>query len=1050
MKKNRTLISALAGWLALSFPAHADGAEGTQANAPKPDETITLSPFEVRTDKDTGYIATNTLAGSRLNTRLVDTPASISVMTKDFLNDIGALSVSQAMEYALSAGNDIGGGGAQLGASTGNGLIQNDFNFQIRGYRGATQTRDYFPTLLDADAFNIDRVEVARGPNSLLFGIGGPGGIVNTTPKRAETNRNFGEATLRGGSWARRRAALDVNRSLLRGKLGARLNLLFQRADGYHDFQSDNQERGALALTWRPTDSTTVRAGGEIGRLHQNRARPWAASDNYARWFANGRRTFAFGTPQSPAGTLAPIPSTTIDENYSQQFTSAGSGAPLNGLPARTDLDGIPGIESRSRGTGIYSLFMDGPLAGKTLYTGTRAEGAVYYRISAGYDNAAGYNTAFPVTDESVYPRRANISGPGQYGEVDYHTVGVTVEQRVGQSLFLEAAVNRTTREFLNRTTLGFSSIRVIYDVTSQLPTFRNDFTYDATPGGPTTTGQGVGALNFAQRVANPLVGQMLVLYNPSYYKQETTRDDARLSASYKFDLGRAGSHTLLAFASRAESDGDRRDFADGNVDPGRATPSQFTNIPVRVRHVNVFSPSLAERGIPDPWNDPRPASSVIYGAPNERFTPGFVASGRSHSLVKNDSAAVAAHSAFFNRSLLTTFGGRRDRIRVFNDGPVIRDALTQAVTGLTPATRAAVDQSGNTYSVGAVFHVPWVKGVSVFGNKSTNFRDQSGAQRFEDEALRLQREIGPLEGEGRDYGLKFGFLDGRINATLTRFEVAQTNAAGGFDGNVTNYINAIWTTIQNNGPNTLQTDAQNPQGHRVGGSDTRAQKSTGWELELTANPTRGWRVSFNLSKSENVVSGIGENVGAYLQKHRAEWQAKSSLNYNTSASPGFLGNNTVGALITGLDGILAFAKSGNNLTEVNIRPWNANGFTAYRFDEGRLKGLTIGGGVNHRGKAVVGVKAPTSPTQADQSVQVFMGNAYYLVNGMIGYDLKLRGKYGVRFQLNVENLLDNGELQVLSSNYGISQPPLDTGTVNKWYYHLEPRRYSLSSTFSF
>ena len=615
------------------------------------------------------------------------------------------------------------------------------------------------------------------------------------------------------------------------------MNLMHQRADGYHDFESDDQERGALALTWRPTDSTTIRAGGEIGHLHQNRVRPWAAGNNFGKWQANGARMFAFGTPESPAGTLAPNPSSAIDERYSQQFTSTGSGAPVNGLPARTDLDGIPGIEQRTGQTGTYNLFMDGPLAGRTLYLGTRAQGARYYRTSTGYGNAAGFNTPFPITDESVYPRTGNIAGPGQNVEIDYHTVGVTIEQRVGQSLFLEAAVNRTTREFLNRSVLGFASISVQYDATSQLPTFSSDFTYNATPGGPTTTGQGLGALNFAQLVPNPLAGQMLVSYNPSYYKHENTLDDARISASYSLDLGRAGNHTLLAFVSRAESETDRRDFAIGNVDPARAVANQFTNVPVRVRHVDVFSANLADRGIPDPWNDPLPMSNVVHGAPNERFMPGFLPNNRSHSRVRIDSGAAAAHSTFFNRSLITTFGVRRDRIKVYNDGPVIRDVATQVVTGITPATRAAVDQSGNTYSVGAVFHLPWVKGVSVFGNKSTNFRDQSGAQRFEDEALRPQRELGPLEGEGRDYGLKFGFLDGRINAVLTRFEVAQTNAAVGFDGNVSAYINAIWTTIQNNGPNTLQTDAQNPQGHHVGGSDTRAQESTGWELELTANP---------------------------------------------------------------------------------------------------------------------------------------------------------------------------------------------------------------------
>ncbi len=1053
MKPRNALAALGASFFAALAPAQTVTPPPVASTA-QADTPVALSPFEVRTDRDTGYIATNTLAGSRLNTRLVDTPASISVMTRDFLNDIGAVDVKTAMEYALSAGNDIGGGGSQLGASTGNGLVGNEFNFQIRGFRAATQTRDYFPTLLDADSFNIDRVEVARGPNSLLFGIGGPGGIINSTPKRADPARDFGEVSLRVASWDHRRAAVDLNRTLLKGRLALRLNAVHQDADGFHDFEADDRRRGALALTWRPGDATTVRVGGELGHLHQNRVRPWSAGDSFSKWAANGRRMFAFGTPESPAGNLRPGFTGAVDENYTQVYSSAGSGAPVNGLPARTDLDGIPNIEQRTGQTGSYNLFMDGPLAGKTLFLGTRAQGARYYRTSSGYGNAAGFNTPFPVKDESIYPRRANVAGPGQFTETDYHTVGVAIEQRVGRSLFLEAAVNRTQRDLLSRTVLGFSGISVIYDATSLLPTFTSDFTYNATPGGPATTGQGVGALNFAQHVPNPLAGQMLLLYNPSYSRQSNRLDDLRLSASYKLDLARLGSHTFLGFASRARTDTRRRDYATGNVDPARIASNHFTNVPQRVRHVDVFSPNLADRGIPDPWKDPAPTSNVIYGAPNERFTPGFVLNGMSHAQNRIDSAAVAAHSTFFRGHLITTAGGRRDRIRVYNDGPLVRDPSTQAVTGLTPASLAGVDVSGNTFSLGAVLHVPRVKGLSAFANKSTNFRDQSGSQRFEDLEIRRTLALGPLEGEGRDFGLKLGLLDGKINATLTRFDVAQRNAAVGTDGNVASYINAIWTTLQNGGPNTVQTDAQNPQGHRVGGSDTRSQKSKGYELELTANLTRGWRATFNISKSENVVDGLGENVTAYVEKHRATWLAQRALSYNTSAAPGFLTNaggaNTIGALVTGLDGILAFVKSGNNQTEVNIRPWNANGFTAYRFSEGRLKGLTLGGGVNYRGKAVVGVKAPLTPTQADQSVQVFMGNAYYLVNAMVGYDLKLLGKHVVRLQLNVDNLLDNDELQVLSSNYGISQPPLDTGTINKWYYHFEPRRFSLSATYRF
>src|SRR5690606_444480 len=66
------------------------------------DHTIQLSPFEVNTDQDVGYLAANTLAGSRFNTALRDTPAAISVMTPEFLSDIGAFSVSEALSWATN------------------------------------------------------------------------------------------------------------------------------------------------------------------------------------------------------------------------------------------------------------------------------------------------------------------------------------------------------------------------------------------------------------------------------------------------------------------------------------------------------------------------------------------------------------------------------------------------------------------------------------------------------------------------------------------------------------------------------------------------------------------------------------------------------------------------------------------------------------------------------------------------------------------------------------------------------------------------------------
>ncbi len=66
------------------------------------DDVFELSPFSVDVSGDVGYAAQNTLAGSRLNSRLKDTPAALSVYTKEFMSDISADSVEEALDYAVN------------------------------------------------------------------------------------------------------------------------------------------------------------------------------------------------------------------------------------------------------------------------------------------------------------------------------------------------------------------------------------------------------------------------------------------------------------------------------------------------------------------------------------------------------------------------------------------------------------------------------------------------------------------------------------------------------------------------------------------------------------------------------------------------------------------------------------------------------------------------------------------------------------------------------------------------------------------------------------
>ena len=106
--KLRTLLVAFVGWLATTAAAVA---QTTPAPAPAPAtskvETVQLSPFEVVSETDNGYKANGTLAGTRLRTDLRDVAASITVVTKEFMNDIGATTLEGLLTYTV--GTEVSG-----------------------------------------------------------------------------------------------------------------------------------------------------------------------------------------------------------------------------------------------------------------------------------------------------------------------------------------------------------------------------------------------------------------------------------------------------------------------------------------------------------------------------------------------------------------------------------------------------------------------------------------------------------------------------------------------------------------------------------------------------------------------------------------------------------------------------------------------------------------------------------------------------------------------------------------------------------------------------
>lgn len=178
------------------------------------EEVITLSPFEVNSEAETGYVATETLAGTRVRTDLRDIASSLSVVTVHFLQDAGATSNQTLLPYQVSTevggsfGNFAGVGNTQSANESGM-LANPNSNTRVRGSDSADNTRDYFRSNIPWDSYLVDRVDMQRGPNSILFGVGSPAGIVNVTTIGARLNKNSGKVEATFDSNGSQRYGID-------------------------------------------------------------------------------------------------------------------------------------------------------------------------------------------------------------------------------------------------------------------------------------------------------------------------------------------------------------------------------------------------------------------------------------------------------------------------------------------------------------------------------------------------------------------------------------------------------------------------------------------------------------------------------------------------------------------------------------------------------------------------------------------------------------------------------------------------------------------------
>jgi iron complex outermembrane receptor protein len=248
-----------------------------QAKSGIPEEPVMLSPFIVSTEKDTGYRATNSISGTRLDTAIKDTPMPIEVITRKFIDDTGATDLRTALKYSagvlLQSQNDLSNSGANAyqgpgGVNNPEGATANPNAVQIklRGFVTDNALRDGFIRQNSTDSVNVERVEVVRGPVALLYGTGNFGGVVNYLAKRPQS-KAFSSFDVSYGSYNLERGQFDVT-----GPIDADKKVLFrvtgalQSTNDQTNYFKEGHSFISPALLWKPTPTTEIYVDAEYGK----------------------------------------------------------------------------------------------------------------------------------------------------------------------------------------------------------------------------------------------------------------------------------------------------------------------------------------------------------------------------------------------------------------------------------------------------------------------------------------------------------------------------------------------------------------------------------------------------------------------------------------------------------------------------------------------------------------------------------------------------------------------------------------------------------------
>jgi outer membrane receptor protein involved in Fe transport len=1085
-RKPRLFLRAIAGAVTFlaaqaAFAQNTTPAKAT-AGAAEP-ETITLSPFVVSGEHDTGYSASDTLAGTRLRTPLKDIAASVSVITKDFLDDIGATNTADLLVY--TTGTEVVGIGGNFSGSTATTYSQEyepqreDASPQtrLRGLAAADETRNFFASAphVPLDSYNTQSVTINRGANAILFGFGSPAGIIENSLILPRF-RNAAQVQLRTGSFGTHRESVDIDHVLIKDKLALRVASVDDHREYEQDFAFRDQQRLFGALTFKPFKMTTIRVNGEHGHLDQRQPRLDPPLDWMSSWWQFGQPTRA---TQIFSGNLP-------------------NGTPVTTYLRNTNLDGLAGNWSQNPGliydnasattpSDAFVGYVSLPGGVKYRHLGPRSTKEVALFIPGYIDPLAGFQVSKQITDRSVFDyRKQSLDGPNDGTWMDFSTANFTLEQLFldGDAGFEVSYDRQKSIQGVHRLMSGYRGNAIYIEV--------NETTTDGRPnpnfGRPFISASGY--FNWDQNVLDTgrataflkhdfshqlgFVGRLLGRQNLTGLYTEFYRDQVYMSG------GDAESDVAFNTGLGAHSLGDRSISPVIYIGPsllGAASPagSHLQGLQNTIIYPSSAPVWVANASTGNKWVQ---QTLPIYQYPDYAHLASNVVNNHYRAV----SSAAVWQGNWWDDTLVSVLGWRHDDVRNSSSPNTAIDPATGAQS-LTPNPRVpGLQTTHSSFSYGLTLHVPakWFQrlpgspALSLYYNKSENFQITGARNTI------LGDPIAPQSGNTREFGVGLTAFQNRLSLRAAWYNTVQENMT---DSRVSQALDRV-ATLENAivedipkatldaigyvGPDSpgqsalykryldahnVQLGALRADGTRVwtssnpnGQADVTSSISKGVEIEGVFNATKNWRILFNVTRQQASQGDTSPTLDAILKDRLAQWKNPQ------------LWTQTIGAWTvqsyaeTNLINPLNTAKLSAGQYTPELRKWRANLVTNYSFDKAsRLKGWGIGGAARWQDRVAIGYPVIDDPTLGlvTDVQHPFMGPDQITYDAWVSYQRKIfNGKIGWKLQLNIRNLLNDNLLIPVAAN------PITAGDLTHYdiaaYRIGVGRTWELTSTFSF